>query len=329
LGSGQLVSIHQTAHYQPITKLKFAPGDDSLAVSAGKDGLVQVWNLADLLAKSGQNQLGKGITPRHKWAAHNLPVTDLHISSVAEPRVYSTSLDQTCKIHSVHSGDLLLHLIFDSATTAVTAHPADYRAFVGTMKGKIYQIDLFEKPPANQQRYFGSNIDGDSRTFFGHQNRVTALSVNLEGIYLASGGEDFQVKIWHIDSRQCLQTIDCKGPVTTVRYMLMPKTLDSQNPQKLSLPVQPLQKQVTAVTEIVVPSNYDGNSEWILKRQAEIDSKMNDLIRMAKEEEAVGYRDGKEPDGSVECEGDLKAKLADMKRINGELYRFVVDEILK
>src|SRR5262249_9418017 len=60
LADGQLVNINQGAHYQSITKLKFAPGDDSVVVSAGKDGLVQVWNLAELLAKPGQNQLGKG-----------------------------------------------------------------------------------------------------------------------------------------------------------------------------------------------------------------------------------------------------------------------------
>lgn len=60
LSSGQLVSVHRSAHYQPITKLKFAAADHSLVVTAGKDGLVQVWNLNDLLAKSQQDRFGKG-----------------------------------------------------------------------------------------------------------------------------------------------------------------------------------------------------------------------------------------------------------------------------
>lgn len=205
----------------------------------------------------------------------------------------------------------------------------DYRAFVGTIKGKIYQIDLFEKPKTNQQRYVDSNIDSDSQMFIGHQNRITGLSVNMEGLYLASAADDSHVKIWHINSGQCLQSICCKGPVTTAHYMLFPSTLDQQAERKSSLPVQSLQKEIIEIIEVVASPNCDRNSEWILKRQAEIDSKIKNLVRMAKEEEVVDARGGTKFDDFAESKSDVNAKLTDIKRINADLYNFFVDEIMK
>ncbi len=58
---------------------------------------------------------------------------------------------------------------------------------------------------------------------------MSCHSVSLDGLNLASGSADNEVRIWDIKSCQCIKVILHKGVVTTLSYM-MPKLgmLDSE-----------------------------------------------------------------------------------------------------
>ena len=47
--------------------------------------------------------------------------------------------------------------------------------------------------------------------FFSFSKAISSLSASMDGTMLLSGSADCMVKLWHVDSRQCLRTFSFKG----------------------------------------------------------------------------------------------------------------------
>ena len=45
----------------------------------------------------------------------------------------------------------------------------------------------------------------------GHGSRISRLAVSLDGGLLASGDVEGGLRVWHVPSKQCLQTFAFKG----------------------------------------------------------------------------------------------------------------------
>lgn len=91
-------------HYQNVNTLHFTC-DSSHFVSIGAEGLVLVWNMETVLGSKSDTE------PQHSWSDHSLPVTGIYITkSFVQPLVFTVSLDQTCKVHDLHSGKTLLSI---------------------------------------------------------------------------------------------------------------------------------------------------------------------------------------------------------------------------
>lgn len=80
LSSGKLLSVHQK-NYQPVTSIRFSSDGDYLLI-AGQDGLVVVYNFAELINLSNsfltQTDIGQ-VEPVYVKNDHSMPVTDLHV----------------------------------------------------------------------------------------------------------------------------------------------------------------------------------------------------------------------------------------------------------
>ncbi|XP_036281010.1 WD repeat-containing protein 18 isoform X3 [Pipistrellus kuhlii] len=266
VSTGNLLVI-LSRHYQDISCLRFT-GDSSHFLSGGKDCLVLVWSLCSVL----QVDSSRTPAPRHVWSRHTLPITDMHCGFGGPlARVATASLDQTVKLWEVSSGELLLSVLFDVGIMAVTMDLAEHHMFCGGSEGSIFQVDLcawvFEptglfpcptpqcpgppglryssalcslasRPPQPGQREKSFQSEQDSgKVFKGHRNQVTCLSVSTDGSVLLSGSHDETVRVWDIQSKQCIRTVTLKGPVTNAFVMLAPVSmLSSDFRPRLPLP---------------------------------------------------------------------------------------------
>lgn len=62
-------------------------------------------------------------------------------------------------------------------------------------------------------------------SFAGHTNIVTALSTSQDASTLLSGSTDETVRLWHIESKQCLRVIQHKGSVNNAFITLIPSKM--------------------------------------------------------------------------------------------------------
>ncbi|CAI5798785.1 repeat-containing 18 [Podarcis lilfordi] len=230
VSSGNLLAI-LNRHYQDLSCVAFTD-DSSHFLSGAKDSLVIVWNLYSVL----QAENAQSPEPRHVWSRHSLPITDL-CCGMGGPmaRAATASLDQTAKLWEISSGDLLLSVVFDVGILSVTLDLTEYHMFCGGMDGSIFQVDLCAWPV---QRERGFQTERESAKIFkGHRNQVTCLSVSTDGSLLLSGSHDETVRLWDIQSKQCLRTVNYKGPVTNAFITLAPANmLNPESKPRVPLP---------------------------------------------------------------------------------------------
>ncbi|XP_069503618.1 WD repeat-containing protein 18 [Ambystoma mexicanum] len=220
VSSGSLLAI-LSRHYQDLTCICFTD-DSSHFLSGAKDSLVLVWSLYSVL-NTDQSQLSE---PIHVWARHTLPITDLHCGSGgALARAATSSLDQTAKFWSIASGDLLMSILFDVRIMAVSLDATEYHMFCGGSDGSVFQVDLCARPLQRDKSFQTEKESG--KIFKGHRNQVTCLSVSMDGHLLLSGSHDETVRLWDIQSKQCLRTVAHKGPVTNALIIPAPSNMFS------------------------------------------------------------------------------------------------------
>ncbi|KAM9105182.1 WD repeat-containing protein 18 isoform 2-T3 [Megaptera novaeangliae] len=222
VSTGNLLVI-LSRHYQDVSCLQFT-GDSSHFVSGGKDCLVLAWSLCSVLQADPSRTPG----PRHVWSRHTLPITDLHCGFGGPlARVATASLDQTVKLWEISSGELLLSVLFDVSIMAVTMDLAEHHMFCGGSDGSIFQVDLCTWPGQREKSFQPEQDHG--KVFRGHRNQVTCLSVSTDGSVLLSGSHDETVRLWDVQSQQCLRTVALKGPVTNACIMLAPISMLSSD----------------------------------------------------------------------------------------------------
>ncbi|XP_061834281.2 WD repeat-containing protein 18 [Nerophis lumbriciformis] len=218
VSTGKLLSV-VNRHYQDVTCVKFTD-ESSHFVSGGKDSVVLVWSLSSVV----QVDLSHSPEPRHVLSRHSLPITDLHCGMMgAQARVATASLDQTVKLWEVSSGELLLSVLFDVEVMSVTLDPCEYFLFCGGSDGNIFQVSLCTQG-VTRDKMFQGDADGN-RTFKGHRGVVTCLSVSMDGTLLVSGSHDESVRLWDVQSKQCVRCFAHKGPVTNADIMVAPANM--------------------------------------------------------------------------------------------------------
>ncbi|KAK3533499.1 hypothetical protein QTP70_023354, partial [Hemibagrus guttatus] len=254
VSTGNLLVI-LNRHYQDLSCLRFTD-DGSHFVSGGKDNLALVWNLArhscnasdmsenclahcfaDFIPMQAKKhnllfivQLDSSRTPepRHVLSRHSLPITDVHCGLMGpQARVATASLDQTVKLWEISSGEMLLSVLFDVSIMSVTLDPCEFFLFCGGSDGNIFQVSLCNtREPGksiavSRDKTFQSDGEGN-QVFKGHRNLVTCLSVSMDGTLLLSGSHDETVRMWDVQSKQCIRCINHKGQVTNAAIIPAP-----------------------------------------------------------------------------------------------------------
>lgn len=213
IASGKLLSVQQR-HYQPITCLKFS-SDSVYVVVSGEDGILVVYFLADLIAI--HNNLFSGqVEPKYTKNDHTMPIRDVHIGVFGRhSRVATCSVDQTGCLYNLSTGELLLRLVFTESLTSIVFDSPCWKLYIGTNKGLIKYYNL-KNPARNLTHHAEKTIENE---FMGHKEKIVALALNSKNTVLASGSQDNFVYTWDILSRQILQTIEHKAPITNLRFL--------------------------------------------------------------------------------------------------------------
>ncbi|XP_013403336.1 WD repeat-containing protein 18 [Lingula anatina] len=308
-------------HYQTVRCIKFTD-DGSHFISAGEDHLVLVWNLASVLA----DVQGKKVDPVHVWSAHSLPVTDVHIGcGGCRARVATASLDHTVKLWDIVSGDLLVSFIYDCSILSVAMDTAEYRLFAGGSNGKIYQANLFEKPVTKEHHIGSEQEETRGLVFTGHSKQVTCLSVNMDSSLLVSGSHDCSVKLWDIQSRQCIRTLAHKGPVTNLVISPTPPGVSSSE-WKTSLPLQQFKRQLFTAEDQAEDQTLHIKIKRSKRDEGEKGSSGTFVEHCLLEEglQTLGSTKGSNSEETHE----LKAHIAQLQTANKELYQFTMKNIL-
>ncbi|RLN82595.1 hypothetical protein BBJ28_00003768 [Nothophytophthora sp. Chile5] len=274
--TGELVTVFD-AHYKRVSALALT-SDDSHLVTAGEDALVHVWRLVDLLDEPDvTSSFQQGVTPAVSFTDHVLPVTAVHVGlGGVNARIYTSSLDRTCKIWTLSSSQCLYSVSCPSYVNACVADPMEQRLFMGCGNGHIYALDLHAAASsltAATARVANASVasalsNGRANVspwgseallpeaFEGHESSVTMLQVHQSGAFLVSGDESGVVRVWDSLSRQSLRSIKLfKGKVTALLLLPRPRHLFRQAKGPLTmenedvddvlatpLPVAPLKK---------------------------------------------------------------------------------------
>jgi len=200
--------------YQPITAMVISPTNEWLSVGC-EDGIIHVLRVSMLL--SGNANESEAMT----FSNHSLPISGLCFSATSR-RLYSCSLDQTCKIWSMDISTLLCSVSFPTLLNCVTISPMEDSIYVGGVDGNIYRIDLWDVK--SNDFSIVDNIQKLPQIFKG-QNSVNSIDLNLDGSLLVSGSDDGCIRVWSSSTCQLIQTYQQhKGPVTHVSVSLKPSS---------------------------------------------------------------------------------------------------------
>ncbi|EDW43880.1 WD repeat-containing protein 18 [Drosophila sechellia] len=206
-------------HYQAITCLRFTDNGE-LFISGGKDGAVLVWDLTFSAAPLDTGGGKDSTEPLYSFNDHGLAVTDLY-SGIGGIRsyLYTVSLDRCCKVYDLCGGVLLLSVVFPVALHSVIVSKMETRVYVGSSDGKVFVFHMENAPRMKEYHLEEEEI----QAFVGHTSgkAITCLALNISATTLVSGGEDNQVCVWDVGSRQLIKSLSQKGPVTNLHIRLL------------------------------------------------------------------------------------------------------------
>ena len=246
-----------------------------------------------------------------------MPVTGLHVSEGGvRARIFTSSLDHTCKVYNLADGRMLLDVSFAVRLTSVGVDLAQSRVYLGSSKGTIHTFGLLSPP-----RDLKVTVERDESNTFGgrHSDEVTCLSASLDGLTVASGSLDHDVRLWHVKSRQCLRTIGHKGPITVVEFLTPPRTmLEPDTFQPGLVLTRQLQRSVEADKSDVTISVHV--RERVQPTVAEDDCMMSGAVTLDV--------DPKKGDSRRQSNGVDSEEVQKLREANLELYRYAVKNIL-
>ncbi|KAF2072339.1 hypothetical protein CYY_006352 [Polysphondylium violaceum] len=222
VATGTLLKVWE-AHYNKITCITFTK-DDYCLITAGDDGIINCWTLEQILDR--EETLLRAKT---SFSDHSLGITSLYCGyGGSNARLFSTSLDRTCKVWDIVSGKSIGSILFPTFLTCLVLDATETTLYVGGGDGIIYQTELItlNNNSADQQQDTKST---SRKTFNGHTKSITSIAISLDGSLLISGSMEGTCNIWDTFSRQVVRSINntIKGSITSIQTLINP--IDSLN----------------------------------------------------------------------------------------------------
>ena len=291
ISSGALLTSFQ-AHFKAVTHVKVTARSDFF-VSASEDGMARCWDLCSIVgnaaAAAANSKRNAGVQPFRSWNPHTLAIKGMHIVECGSSvRVFTCSMDRNVVIHDIHTNKQCHRLAMPQALESLVCTAAGDYAFVGGSSGTVFVLDLSLTAAAKHATHAStattsmsaqlhasglhgagtgtSTVGGDAsmstsvtNCLEGHSKAVVSLSIAADGRHLVSGSEDASVRIWDIDSLQCLHEIAQPRAVSNVLALRCPEMLQNATISRPKLaPFEHLKKytDATKAKGVAAPGSF-------------------------------------------------------------------------
>ena len=279
MASGALLTSFQ-AHFKAVTHIRVTARSDFF-ISASEDGMARCWDLCSIVgnaaAAAAGNKRNAGVQPFRSWNPHTLAIKGMHIVECGSSvRVFTCSIDRNVVIHDVHTNKQCHRLALPQALESLVCTAAGDYAFVGGSNGTVFVLDLSLTAAAKHATHASSattsmssqlhasglhgagtgtsTVGGDAsmstsvtNCLEGHSKAVVSLSIAADGRHLVSGSDDASVRIWDIESLQCLHEIAQPRAVSNVLALRCPEMLQNATISRPKLaPFEHLKKYTDA-----------------------------------------------------------------------------------
>lgn len=197
IGSGDLISVIEGAHFQSLRVIRFSPDGQTVATGAS-DALIKIWSWSDLSFSDAI----KRPEPLFTFSQHSAPITDLVFSltsiGYSRGRLLSASLDGNCNFYDLVDGQLLLNFTIPVAVSAAALNATETAIYAAGVDGNIYTLALN-----------GNNSSNTLQVPLQlHKGPISCLKWSLdERVLISAGAEDGQVAFWDAQSHQLLKSV--------------------------------------------------------------------------------------------------------------------------
>jgi pre-rRNA-processing protein IPI3 len=155
-----------------------------LAVGSS-DGVIQIYHVPMLISGIADQAL------QLSYASHTLSVSDMVFSRCSN-RIYSISIDQTCKIYTLDEKNPVCSVSFPTVLNCITISHLEDQLFVGGKDGNIYKINLLSLPSSDFN--IMDKRDKLPSIFIGNDS-VNSIDINIDGRVIVAGTDEGVVKV--------------------------------------------------------------------------------------------------------------------------------------
>lgn len=152
----------------------------------------------------------------------------------------------------------------------------------------------------------------------GHTKAVTSLSPSQDATSLLSGSADETVRLWHIESKQCLRLIQHKGSITNAFLTFVPSQMFVEK-FKPSIVMHRLQRSSD------LAENHDCNIEVMTLKDLDF-IPFDDSYELSSSSEFV-YIENSSAVSNEEISA-ASTEVDELRRKNIELFKFASEKIL-
>lgn len=201
------------AHFRGISRIAFSD-DDELLLTAGADGEVLVFAVADLVDVTRPKD--DPPKPRISLHAHSLPCTALSIGYAgASARVLTAGKDRAARLWHLSSGRCIAIVLFNKPPTEAVLSPDESTGYVGLSSGEVVVFDVGSLPDtpvsASGLPKIRPPVTPDEQA-----PAVTAMALSPLGEELIVGYSDGVVRVYDAWSRQLISSYTRHGTTAAI-----------------------------------------------------------------------------------------------------------------
>lgn len=171
-------------------------------------------------------------------------------AGVADPYVYTCSLDHRLTVRSLVSGRLLASVTLPAPLTCLAVDPLEYCAYLGSNNGSCYRVSF---------------VGDETATYRSQSGHITCLALSKSGQHLVMGTEDGAVLLWDTISGQQVRktTVDQGASVSAVVVLASPLGLAGRGGRGGRRPDDARPQPLANFAKVVGASGVPGLKPWM------------------------------------------------------------------
>ncbi len=253
IGTGKLLNFWQ-GHFKTVRRICFTKTKSPILITASEDGMAKAWDMADILTSSfTSSSSGSGsaaVLPYKTWSNHSQAITDITVANMGiTTRIMSCSLDRSLIVQDLHITKEICHMYFPEPLESIVCTSSGELVFLGASNGDIFVLNLSSTTIMEAHM----NLDDEKRVLLGHNRAVISMTLSNDMRTLMSGSEDGTIRIWDVDTLQCLNVLHTTRGIAVKTLIAVKKAeLDENNVQSPFLtPVGHIRKFADADDNVV------------------------------------------------------------------------------